>query len=81
MGGNEKIRSLDTRDPFSVSLVTSMPSRMLAMAASEAAAAAEAEAAPAWVGETVPPFGLPTGEDGGGSWRDRSALKRIEIQT
>ena len=51
------------------------------MAASEAAAAAEAEAAPAWVGETVPPFGLPTGEDGGGSWRDRSALKRIEIQT
>ena len=49
---------------------------MLAMAASEAAAAeAEVEAAPAWSGLTVPPFGLPTGEEGSGSWRDISALK------
>ena len=55
----------------------SMPSRMLAMAASEATAAeAEAEAEPALSGEVAPPFGLPNGEEeDGASWRDISALK------
>ena len=55
-----------------------MPSRMLAIAASEAAAA-EAEAEPALSGEAVPPLGLTRGEDDGGSWRDISALKEINV--
>ena len=44
------------------------------MAASEATAA-EAEAEPAFSGEVAPPFGLPSGEEDGGSWQDISALK------